>query len=296
MWEGESGNPAVSLTASLTGGKGCNVAVCNEGVLTGVIIGHCLFPSLYSPAMPPRFFSPEALPREGAFPRHVTLGEEVAGHLRVLRMATGDAVRVFDGNGGEFAGVIESIGKREAHLLLAKHDPVERESPLAVTLVQSLATGDKMDWVVQKAVELGVTAIQPVDSARATVRLSAERAAKRLEHWRGIVIAACEQCGRNRLPKVREVGDFSTWLSRPGEGTRLLLHPGGGESLLALAASKPGPLTLLVGPEGGFDDGEVALAQRRGALLATLGPRVLRTETAGIAALAALQAQAGDLR
>ncbi len=246
--------------------------------------------------MPPRFYSHQALPREGAFPRHVTLGEEVAGHLRVLRLTTGDAVCVFDGQGGEFTGVIEDVAKREAHLLLAKYAPVERESPLTITLVQSLATGDKMDWVVQKAVELGVTAIQPVDSARSTVRLSAERAAKRLEHWRGIVIAACEQCGRNRLPVVHEVADFSAWLSKPNEATRLLLHPAGGQSLQVLAAQKPGPLALLIGPEGGFDEGEIATAQRHGALLATLGPRVLRTETAGIVALAALQAQAGDLR
>ncbi|MBI3716029.1 MAG: 16S rRNA (uracil(1498)-N(3))-methyltransferase [Betaproteobacteria bacterium] len=245
--------------------------------------------------MPPRFYSPEALPRDGNFPLHVTLGESVAAHLRALRMVTGEVVTVFDGLGGEFTGVLDSIGKRDALLMLAKHSATERESPLSITLVQSLATGDKMDWVVQKAVELGVTAIQPVSSARANLKLSSERAAKRAEHWRGVVIAACEQCGRNRLPEVHGVMEFSAWLQTPVEGTRLLLHPEGGKSLSQFAAASQ-PLSLLIGPEGGFDDKELALAQKHGAQLATLGPRVLRTETAGLAALAVLQSAAGDLK
>lgn len=245
--------------------------------------------------MPPRFHSPQALPRDGTFPRHVTLGEGVAAHLRALRMSPGDAIVVFDGRGGEFAGAIDSIGKRDAVLLLAKFYALERESPLAVTLVQGLATGDKMDWVVQKAVELGVAAIQPVNCVRASVKLSAERAEKRAEHWRGIAVAACEQCGRNTLPAVNGIVEFSAWLREPFAGTRFLLHPAGGAPLPRLAAGAPQPWALLVGPEGGFDDKELALAQAHGAVAATLGPRILRTETAGIAALAALQALAGDL-
>ncbi len=250
--------------------------------------------TLTQTTMPPRFYSPQTIPREGDFPRHLTVGEEVAAHLRVLRMGAGEALIVFDGQGGEFAGVIDSLGKREAVLLLAKFYPVERESPLQITLVQSLATGDKMDWVVQKAVELGVAAIQPVHSARASVKLSAERAAKRAEHWRGIAVAACEQCGRNRLPEIGEVMDFAAWLQQPFAGARILLHPEGGVALSEAAPA--GPCALLIGPEGGFDEAELALAKKHGVQLATLGPRVLRTETAGVAALAVLQALAGDLR
>lgn len=244
--------------------------------------------------MSPRFYAAEPLPRHGSFPQHVTLGDAVAAHVRVLRLAIGDTVTLFDGQGGEFSGVIENLGKREVTVMLAKHYAIERESPLALTLVQALATGDKMDLIVQKAVELGVTAIQPVVTMRATVKLSGERAEKKVEHWRGVAIAACEQCGRNRIPSVAPIRDFAQWLTEPFDGTRAVLHPEGGRSLTQLAASPP--LALLIGPEGGFDDHELALARRHGTLLATLGTRVLRTETAGLAALAAMQVISGDLK
>jgi 16S rRNA (uracil1498-N3)-methyltransferase len=244
--------------------------------------------------MAPRFFSDTPLPRDKAFPRHVVLGDAIAAHIRVLRLDVGAPVALFDGLGGEFHGVIEAIGKREVTVLLARHDPVERESPLDITLVQALATGDKMDLIVQKAVELGANAVQPIVTARATMKLSSERADKKVEHWRAVATAACEQCGRNRVPAIHALRDWAAWWREPFNGVRVLLHPSGGQALAALPAAQS--IALMIGPEGGFDDSEIALAQKQGALLATFGPRVLRTETAGLAALAALQARAGDLK
>lgn len=241
--------------------------------------------------MPPRFFCPTTLTSDTL----LTLPPAVAHHAdRVLRLSAGDEIILFDGTGGEFPARILSLGKT-AQVQLGGHIAIERESPLAVTLVQSLATGDKMDWVLQKAVELGAAAIAPVASQRSVVRLSAERAEKRTEHWRQVVISACEQCGRNQVPQVADLLPLPNHLAQSvAPGTlRLILAPGAGTTLSSLA--RPAAVHLLVGPEGGLTEAEQQAAIASGYRPITLGPRILRTETAGLAALAAIQTLWGDL-
>lgn len=252
--------------------------------------------SATTPSVPaPRFFSAVALPRPWREPCRVELHEDIARHLQVLRLAGGDAITLFDGVGGEYPARIVDTGKRHATVELTGFDPVERESPLDLTLVQALATSDKMDFIVQKAVELGVRAIQPVASERATLKLAGERAHKRAAHWQAVAQAACEQCGRNRVPVVAEVVSLEAWLSAAAQGLRLLLHPDGTANF-STAVDGSRPLSVLVGPEGGFSDSEIALATHHGLTPVRFGPRVLRSETAGLAALAALNAWHGDFR
>ncbi len=253
--------------------------------------------------MPPRFFCRVPLPRQH-FPETIALDDECARHVRVLRLNEGDAVTLFDGedgNGarqGEATAFIKTIDKRTISVEISAWRKVSRESTLDIAIMQALATGDKMDLIIQKAVELGVTELVPLRTSRSTLKLDAERADKRVQHWRGVAIAACEQCGRNVVPTVQPIQSLEQAL----QSTRALaiLHPddgtNGAVSMPTWAASNRGkPLGILVGPEGGFSDLEVAQAVAKGATLATLGPRVLRTETAGLAALAILQSTLGDL-
>ena len=210
-------------------------------------------------------------------------------------MVPGDRVTLFDGMGGEWTGVITGSGKRAAALQLLEFDPVERESPLRITLVQALATSDKMDFIVQKAVELGIDAIQPVATERATLKLAGDRAQKRTAHWRAIAQAACEQCGRNRVPALAEPVTLEAWLALPSMERRLMLHPQAHSSLVELADVAL-PIAIVVGPEGGFSAKEIAQAENHGVKQVRFGPRVLRAETAGLAAIAAINAVHGDLR
>jgi 16S rRNA (uracil1498-N3)-methyltransferase len=247
--------------------------------------------------MPPRLFSSVRLPR-GRFPIDLALDDRAAQHVRVLRLERGDAITLFDGDltksEGEASGIIKLIDKRSVVVEMSVWRNVSRESPLDVALMQALAVGDKMDFTLQKAVELGATAFHPIRTARATLKLDSERAAKRHTHWEGIAIAACEQCGRNRLPQVAPIRDFAEALAVPR--TKAILSPSATMSLAAWTqANANQPLAIFVGPEGGFTDAEVQQAERAGATAITLGPRVLRTETAGVAALALMQATAGDL-
>ena len=225
----------------------------------------------------------------------MSLPPEAAHHaLRVLRLRNGDELVVFDGLGGEYpAKVVETMPT--LRLALGDWREVEREAPLPVRLVQALPSGDKMDWVVQKAVELGVQAIQPVQSKRSVVRLSGERAEKRRAHWQQVVVAACEQCGRNRLPAIEAVLDLPHYLAQPPDENelRLLLSPQQGVCLSDIR-QPVGGLTLLIGPEGGFEPDEEAAVRSVGFQAVTLGPRVLRAETAGLAAMAAVSAMWGD--
>jgi len=217
----------------------------------------------------------------------------VAHHAeRVLRLAVGDPVTLFDGQGGECAASILAFG-REALARLGPRLAIECESPLQITLVQALASGDKMDWIVQKAVELGVAAVQPVAAERSVLKLAGERADKRVAHWQQVAVAACEQSGRNRVPVVGEILPLAKYLARPFDGTRLILAPGA-DGALARKARPGRPVAILIGPEGGWSPAELDLAARAGCAPLALGPRVLRTETAGLAALAAMQTMWGD--
>lgn len=239
----------------------------------------------------PRFYCPTPL-NPGAV---IDLPEQVAHHaVRVLRMKEGDELVLFDGNGGEWTARIIRL-KPLPQVALDAFDPRDPESPLSLTLVQSLPSGDKMDWVVQKAVELGVAHIRPVAARRSVVRLSGEKAEKRTRHWQSVAESACEQSGRTRLPLVADVLDLPQYLAAPAQDNelRLVLAPGA-QVRLRDRPLPTGPVTLLVGPEGGFEETELQMAQSAGFQLMGLGPRVLRTETAGLAALAAIMALWGD--
>lgn len=222
--------------------------------------------------------------------------EPVARHaVRVLRLPPGAPMILFDGRGGEYLAHIQRIERERVVAELASWQDVERESPLSVTLVQALQAGEKMDFTIQKAVELGVRDIVPVESRRSVLRLSGERAAKRVAHWQGVAASACEQCGRNQVPLVAPLEKLDHWLARPANGVlRLMLAPDADEALVELP-----PVTsvqLLIGAEGGLDPQEVLAARQAGFRPVRMGPRVLRTETAGLAALAILQALWGDFR
>jgi 16S rRNA (uracil1498-N3)-methyltransferase len=240
----------------------------------------------------PRFYCREAL-SPGA---HVELPEPVARHaVRVLRLPPGAPMVLFDGRGGEYPAHIERIERDRVMAVLGAWVETERESALAITLVQALQAGDKMDFTIQKAVELGVRDIVPVESRRSVLRLSGERAGKRVAHWQGVVASACEQCGRNQVPLVAPLEKLENWLARPADGVlRLMLAPDAEQTLATIAPAKD--VQLLIGAEGGLDPQEVIAAQQAGFQAVRLGPRVLRTETAGLAALAALQALWGDFR
>jgi 16S rRNA (uracil1498-N3)-methyltransferase len=214
--------------------------------------------------------------------------------VRVLRLSVGDALVLFDGEGGEYAATLAEIGKRDVFVQVVEHRPIEREAVLPIRLVQCLQGGDKMDFTIQKAVELGVVEIVPVISQRSVVRLDAERAAKRVAHWRQVVVAASEQCGRNRLAHVHDAVAFDRWIATPptDSALRIVLSPLAAASFAAVA--KPVAVELLVGPEGGLSPREAEAAAHANFCKIRLGPRVLRTETAGLAALSAMHAQWGD--
>lgn len=215
--------------------------------------------------------------------------------LRVLRLKVGDRVTLFNGDGRQYAACLLAGGERQACARIDTAAAPERESPLRLTLVQAMARGEKMDWVVQKATELGAVRIVPVVSTRSEVRLDAARGEKRVDHWRAIAIAACEQSGRNVLPVVAAPLALEAFLATDTEPTpgRWALQPGQPGGLRSLGALPP-VMTVAVGPEGGFDAGDLSRLYAAGYRELTLGPRILRTETAGIAALAALQAVYGD--
>lgn len=235
----------------------------------------------------PRFYCP--LPLNPA--SLISLPPELAHHVQVLRLAVGDQITLFNGQGGEVTACLTQIEKKHASAEIQSFSPREAELPYAITLAQALPEASKMDWIIEKAVELGVAAIQPLAAQRCVVRLSAERAVKRHAHWQGVIIAAAEQCGRNRLPALAEVADFQPWIKQPGGPQRVLLSPRATESLSHWAQHQPPqPLSLLIGPEGGLSDQEEASALANGALALSMGSRILRTETAGLAALATLNA------
>ena len=239
----------------------------------------------------PRFYFPDAL----ALGARVALPKEAAHHaVRVLRMGEGDAVSLFNGDNHVYRARILRIEKQDMLVLIESRVALSCESTLSLLLVQGISSGERMDYTLQKAVELGVAAIQPIQAERSVVKLTGERREKRMQHWRNVVTAACEQCGRNQVPEVKAVAGLMEWLGEPGaEGQRILLAPDA-EMRLRELAQPTGAVTLAVGPEGGFSDKEQAALLQYGFTPVKLGPRVLRTETAALAALASMQALWGD--
>lgn len=241
----------------------------------------------------PRFYCPAPLPTDGDF----DLPADAAHHAsRVLRLRVGDAVQLFDGAGHECHGLIAELSGKRVLIGNVKRVEVTRESPLHTVLAQALCGSEKMDWIIQKATELGVSEIQPLDTERSVARLSAERAEKRMAHWQQVAISACEQCGRNVLPVIHPPADIMAWLQtmRGVAHSKFILLPEGATALAAQA--KPaGKAVLMIGAEGGFAPAESDTALLCGFTAIRMGSRVMRTETAALAGLTALQLLWGDM-
>lgn len=275
----------------------------------------------------PRFFYSDIL----AVGAQLTLPDALAHHVQVLRLAAGSPITLFNGAGGEYTATLTALEKRRVSAEVREYAPREVELPYAVTLAQALPEASKMDWIIEKAVELGAAAIVPLAAQRCVVRLSAERAEKRRVHWQGIIVAASEQCGRNRLASLGQLQDYQQWISQPSDGQaadeqamhaqgggaqvvgaqgvaaqaagarhgrrqRIILTPRAEQSLAGWARSQPAQaVTLVIGPEGGLSDAEERAAVSHGALALSMGPRILRTETAGLSAIATLNAMWGGM-
>lgn len=233
--------------------------------------------------------------------------KKAANHLvRVLRLKPGAKIILFNGRGGHYESVIDNIKGNIVEIAIGHHLAIETESPLDITLAQGISRGERMDYTIQKSVELGVSNIIPLITERCGVKLDAERSAKRLDHWQGVIVSACEQCGRNRIPVVHPVNTLQGWLSQSthhleAENTgrahpylKLVLDTHHSNTL-SQHARPDGPIILLIGPEGGLTDVELQQVNEAGFASIRLGPRILRTETAGIAAITALQSLWGDM-
>ena len=227
----------------------------------------------------------------------VVLPEHAGNHLaRVLRLREGDPCVLFNGAGHDYAGRLAAVGQREVSAEVVSASTVDNESPLRIVLLQGIARGEKMDLILQKATELGVAAIVPVNGERTEVRLDAERAQKRLAHWRSVVGSACGQSGRARVPEVHAPAALDAAAAAlPGNALRLLLDPQGEHRLASLQLQDTDTVVVAIGPEGGWSPRDREVLHAAGFRGLRLGPRVLRTETAGLAAIAALQARFGDL-
>lgn len=239
-----------------------------------------------------RFYSAENL----IIGATVKLSENAATHAtRVLRLNAGDMINLFNGDGFDYACELVMVKKNEVLAKVKGSAAINNEPPLNITLLQGISSGDRMDYTIQKAVELGVKQIQPIATERSVVKLSAERAEKRVEHWQNVVISACEQCGRAAIPIVSAPQTLASWLaSNPqAASTRILLNPIGAKRLAEIA--KPtGEIQLLIGAEGGFSTAEIDIAISHGFQSIVLGPRILRTETAALTAITAMQTLWGD--
>ena len=240
----------------------------------------------------PRFYCPQPF----TVGQSVDLPEAVAHPARVVRLQPGAELTLFNGDGSEYLAHLATVEKRSASAVIKALVARDVELPYEITLAQALPEASKMDWIIEKAVEMGVAAIQPLAAQRCVVRLSAERAEKKMEHWQGVIVAASEQSGRNRLARLAQVDDFHGWIGQQDLHKRVLLSPRGRQSLADWARHQPPQaLSLMIGPEGGYTVQEEDAAIARGAIVLTMGPRILRTETAGIAAVAALNALWGAM-
>lgn len=241
----------------------------------------------------PRFHCPAPL----ATGAEIALPPGAARHVQVLRQQPGDALTLFNGEGGEFEATVLKMGRSDVLVQVGAHHATEREAPRAVHLLAGITANERMDWLVEKATELGVASITPLVAERSVLKLKGERADKKIAHWQAVAVAACEQCGRNRVPVVHDAIDLAGW-ARAQSGAaasdgavaaqRLLLSLRAGTLPLQQAAAPAGPVLFLSGPEGGLSSAEEDLALQHGFAPVTLGPRVLRAETAPLAALAAL--------
>jgi 16S rRNA (uracil1498-N3)-methyltransferase len=224
------------------------------------------------------------------------LDTQATHHLaRVLRAKVGDCITLFNGDGGEFSAAITHIDKKKVIVKIGAYHPHSVESSLDLCLAQGIARGEKMDYMIQKAVELGVKKIIPLLTERSTVKLTPERRAQRANHWQSIVNSACEQSGRNSLPTLLPPQTLSAWLATQPSGHRFVLTPDGASRLKQLSLSANASVTLLIGPEGGLSSGEIQQAEAQGFTSLNLGPRILRTETATVAVLTTFQCLFGDL-
>jgi 16S rRNA (uracil1498-N3)-methyltransferase len=237
----------------------------------------------------PRFYCSVPLSRGDT----LVLPPGAARHVQVLRLQPGDEITLFDGAGGEYLAIVERMGRSDVAVNVGAHDPVDREAPRAVHLALGMPANERMDWLVEKATELGVSSIQPLMTAHGVLRLNGERAEKKVAHWQAVAVAACEQCGRNRVPQVLAVRSLNDWLAAlpaagAGERRSILSFADGARTTGGLLAEAPASFTVLSGPEGGLSAPEEQEALRRGFIPLTLGKRVLRAETAAIAALVSL--------
>ena len=237
----------------------------------------------------PRFYCPVPLAMDAA----LELPATAARHVQVLRLQPGAAITLFNGEGGEYTATVQRMGRSDVAVRVDAHHPIEREPARTVHLALGMPANDRMDWLVEKATELGVASIQPLHTAHSVLRLSGERATKKQAHWQSVAIAACEQCGGNRVPLVHPVQDIAVWLKRLSAGDdtnamRCVLSLADGASDLqdqraGFAAARP--VLFLSGPEGGLSPTEDAQARAAGFAPVSLGLRVLRAETAALAAL-----------
>jgi 16S rRNA (uracil1498-N3)-methyltransferase len=238
----------------------------------------------------PRIYTAQALAPNSV----LTLEPQASTHIgRALRMRSGDAITLFNGDGNSYTAAINEIGKKSVTVNVLTQVTDDHESPLQIELGIAISRGDRMDWVIQKATELGVTRITPLLTERTEVKLKGERAQKKLEHWRQVSISACEQCGRNQLPELKPLIDLNSWLSNVSAQRKFVLHHR--DTSIDKSTEVPTSVAILVGPEGGLSPTEIDVASGNKFEALTLGPRVLRTETAPLAAIAILQATWGDM-
>ncbi len=238
----------------------------------------------------PRFYCPAL----GAVGEEVTLPADAHRHaVQALRLKVGAVVRLFDGAGAECEASLHTVSKRESSAIVSKNVIIDAESPLSMTLIQGISRGERMDYTLQKAVELGVNRIVPIITARCNVQLSGQRADKKLGHWQGVIVSACEQSGRQYLPTLDGITTFDEMITEFNNGSRLILEPTAKQGFKTLQAQTA--TSLLIGPEGGFTEEEVMQATKKGFEAIQFGPRILRTETAAVSALAVMQAMWGDL-
>lgn len=245
-------------------------------------------PSVGVPLGTPRIWVPDGL----AAGANLALPERAARHVMALRLEEGEHITLFDGHGGEWDAALSMQGRGRFNARVGAFRAIERESPVVITLALGISSGDRMDLAIQKSTELGVAVIQPIATTRSVVRLKNERAEKRIAHWEGVAIAACEQCGRNRLPEIRPIQTLLDVVSQPAAGAKLLLSPRGEVGLKSIPPARH--CTVLIGAEGGLSPEEREDALRAGYQEISFGPRVLRTETAPLAVIAALQCLWGD--